>query len=76
MANERAKAFVEKHKEIWKFIKFTFTGVSTSVLEMAALLLRSHSLITLVRYFSDCLLIVMSTSSYLFANFLALSGSC
>ena len=35
MANERAKAFVEKHKEIWKFIKFTFTGVSTSVLEMA-----------------------------------------
>lgn len=35
MANERAKAFVEKHREIWKFIKFTFTGVSTSVLEMA-----------------------------------------
>ena len=35
MANERAKAFVEKHKEIWKFIKFAFTGVSTSVLEMA-----------------------------------------
>lgn len=34
----------------------------------AVLLLRSHSLITLVRYFSDCLLIVMSTSSYLYAN--------
>lgn len=32
---ERVKAFVEKHKEIWKFIKFAFTGVSTSVLEMA-----------------------------------------
>lgn len=27
--------FVEKHAEIWKFIKFTFTGASTSVLEMA-----------------------------------------
>lgn len=32
---EKAKAFVEKHSEIWKFIKFTFTGASTSVLEMA-----------------------------------------
>lgn len=27
--------FVEKHAEIWKFIKFSFTGASTSVLEMA-----------------------------------------
>lgn len=27
--------FAEKHAEIWKFIKFTFTGASTSVLEMA-----------------------------------------
>lgn len=26
--------FVEKHSEIWKFIKFTFTGASTSVLEL------------------------------------------
>lgn len=26
--------FVEKHAEIWKFIKFTFTGASTSILEM------------------------------------------
>ena len=33
--NEKAKAFVEKHSEIWKFIKFTFTGASTSILEMA-----------------------------------------
>ena len=32
---EKAKAFVEKHIEIWKFIKFTFTGASTSILEMA-----------------------------------------
>ena len=32
---EKAKAFVEKHSEIWKFIKFTFTGASTSSLEMA-----------------------------------------
>lgn len=32
---EKAKAFVEKHGEIWKFIKFTFTGASTSILEMA-----------------------------------------
>ena len=27
--------FVEKHGEIWKFIKFSFTGVSTAILEMA-----------------------------------------
>lgn len=32
---EKIKAFTEKHAEIWKFIKFTFTGASTSVLEMA-----------------------------------------
>lgn len=32
---EKAKAFVEKHSEIWKFIKFTFTGASTSILELA-----------------------------------------
>ena len=32
---EKAKAFIEKHGEIWKFIKFTFTGASTSILEMA-----------------------------------------
>lgn len=31
---EKIKNFVEKHKEVWKFIKFTFTGASTSVLEM------------------------------------------
>lgn len=27
--------FTKKHAEIWKFIKFTFTGASTSVLELA-----------------------------------------
>ncbi len=32
---EKVKAFVKKHSEIWKFVKFTFTGASTSVLEMA-----------------------------------------
>lgn len=33
MKNKFTK-FMEKHSEIWKFIKFTFTGVSTSVLEL------------------------------------------
>lgn len=32
---EKCSAFIAKHAEIWKFIKFTFTGASTSVLEMA-----------------------------------------
>ena len=32
---EKIMAFTEKHKEIWKFIKFAFTGASTSILEMA-----------------------------------------
>ena len=27
--------FTQKHSELWKFIKFTFTGASTSVLELA-----------------------------------------
>lgn len=31
---QKLKAFTQKHKEIWKFIKFSFTGVSTSVLEL------------------------------------------
>ena len=33
---EKLKAFIDKHSEVWKFIKFTFTGASTSILEMAA----------------------------------------
>lgn len=28
------KKFTEKHSEIWKFMKFAFTGASTSVLEL------------------------------------------
>ncbi|MCD7872657.1 MAG: hypothetical protein LUG21_05060 [Clostridiales bacterium] len=32
---ENIKKFTEKHSEIWKFIKFSFTGASTSVLELA-----------------------------------------
>lgn len=32
---EKAVLFVDNHREIWKFIKFTFTGASTSILEMA-----------------------------------------
>lgn len=32
---KRFLKFAEKHAEIWKFIKFSFTGASTSVLEMA-----------------------------------------
>lgn len=39
---EKAKAFVEKHSEIWKFIKFTFTGASTSILEMAVYAALQH----------------------------------
>lgn len=31
---ERIVNFTQKHAEIWKFIKFTFTGASTSVLEL------------------------------------------
>lgn len=32
---EKNSTFLQKHKEIWKFIKFTFTGASTAILEMA-----------------------------------------
>ena len=32
---EKFLRFTQKHSEIWKFIKFTFTGASTSVLELA-----------------------------------------
>lgn len=34
-AKAKINAFTKKYKELWKFIKFTFTGASTSVLEMA-----------------------------------------
>ncbi len=32
---EKFKAFTEKHAEVWKFVKFSFTGASTSILDMA-----------------------------------------
>lgn len=31
---EKFKDFIERHQEIWKFIKFTFTGASTSILQV------------------------------------------
>lgn len=31
---EKITTFINKHSEIWKFIKFSFTGASTSVLEL------------------------------------------
>ena len=31
---EKVTAFTEKHSELWKFVKFTFKGASTSVLEL------------------------------------------
>lgn len=31
---DKITAFINKHEEIWKFIKFSFTGASTSVLEL------------------------------------------
>lgn len=36
------KKFTERHAEIWKFIKFTFTGASTSALELAVFMLLQH----------------------------------
>ena len=32
---EKFNAFTQKHAEIWKFIKFSFTGASTSLLDIA-----------------------------------------
>lgn len=31
----RENSFIQKHQEIWKFIKFTFTGLSTTLLYYA-----------------------------------------
>lgn len=39
---ESFKRFIEKHAEIWKFIKFTFTGASTSVLELGVYMLLQY----------------------------------
>lgn len=35
----KAKEFTSKHAEIWKFIKFAFTGASTSILQLAVQML-------------------------------------
>ena len=32
---ERFNEFIKKHEEVWKFIKFSFTGISTSLLDIA-----------------------------------------
>lgn len=34
--SNRFNSFINKHREVWKFIKFSFTGASTSILEMAS----------------------------------------
>lgn len=39
---QKCESFVTKHSEIWKFIKFTFTGASTSVLELAVFALLQY----------------------------------
>ena len=35
-------SFIQKHNEIWKFIKFSFTGASTSILEMTVFALLQY----------------------------------
>lgn len=40
--NEKILKFTKKYKELWKFIKFTFTGASTSVLEMVVFALLQY----------------------------------
>ncbi|MBQ7543004.1 MAG: GtrA family protein [Clostridia bacterium] len=40
--NQENRSFIQKHQEIWKFIKFTFTGASTSILEMAVFALLQY----------------------------------
>lgn len=34
MAENKAKAFLEKHAELWKFIKFSIMGVSSTIIEV------------------------------------------
>lgn len=34
MSNEKKGSFTEKYKELWKFIKFTFAGASSSLVEL------------------------------------------
>ena len=42
---EKFLRFTQKHSEIWKFIKFTFTGASTSVLELAVFMFLQYSVL-------------------------------
>lgn len=37
------KKFTEKHSEIWKFIKFAFTGAGTSVVELGIFMLLQYT---------------------------------
>ncbi len=39
---EKLNAFTKKHAELWKFVKFTFTGASTSVLELGVFMLLQY----------------------------------
>ncbi len=39
---EKLKKFIKNHCEIWKFIKFSFTGISTSVLELGIFMILQH----------------------------------
>lgn len=39
---EKIVTFINKHAEIWKFIKFSFTGASTSVLELGVFMLLQY----------------------------------
>lgn len=39
---EKIIDFTKRHAEIWKFIKFTFTGASTSVLELGVFMLLQY----------------------------------
>ncbi len=39
---EKFMKFIDKHNEIWKFIKFSFTGASTSVLELGVFMLLQY----------------------------------
>ncbi len=39
---KKIKELTKKHSELWKFVKFSFTGVSTSILELAIFLILQH----------------------------------
>lgn len=39
---KRINSFIKKHEEMWKFIKFSFTGASTSVLELGVFMVLQY----------------------------------